>query len=245
MKRILLFAIASMALIVAQAQTVRFAQDGVTLENGATVVVTEMGASGFSMDWEPTIVNTSNESVEVILSVDPNLDSNRYPDMDALTMCSGENCFNASVTELPAFTLAAGEQSSHYFHASFQVMSVLMGNNDAYMEATYYIMNTNDEEDFTYVNVIFDRSKAAVDKTQMSSEVKVFQRGANLVCNYNFDTASSRNIVVSNIVGARVANVTLDSNNGEVSLGNLPKGVYVYTLVENGRNIQSRKIVVR
>jgi hypothetical protein len=246
MKKILLFAVAVMAFMTVQAQSVRFVHNGTVLENDTTITITELGVSGFSMDWYPTISNTSNKAVEVIVSVDVNQDSNKHADkMDALTMCDANNCFPANVSELPAFTLAAGEETTHHFHAQFQVMSKFQGYTDAYIEATYYIMNTADEEDYTYVNVIFDLSKASVDKTQMSSDVKLFQRGENLVCNYNFDAAANRNIVVSNIVGARVANINLDGNNGEATIGRLAKGVYVYTLVENGRNIQSRKIVVR
>ena len=246
MKKFLLFAVAAMSLMAAQAQSVRFVHEGTVLENDANVLITEKGVSGFSMDWYPTIRNTSDKSVEVIVSVDVNQDSNKHADMmDALTMCDANNCYPATVSELPAFTLAPGEETTHNFHAQFQITSSFSGYTDAYIEATYYIMNTNDEEDYTYVNVTFDLSKASVDKTQMASNVNVFQRGENLVCNYNFDAAANRNIVVSNIVGARVANVNLDGNNGEVSFGRLAKGVYVYTLVENGRNVQSRKIVVR
>ncbi len=246
MKKVLLLAMATVAFMSVQAQSVRFVNDGVVLENDANVLITEMGVSGFSMDWYPVIKNTSDKSVEVIVSVDVNQESNKHADMmDALTMCDAQNCFPATVSELPAFTLAPGEETTHNFHAQFQVMSKFSGYNDAYIEAIYYIMNTQDEEDFTYVNVTFDLAKSAVDKTQMSSEVKVFQRGENLVCNYNFDTEANRNIVVSNIVGATVANVALNSNCGEVAINNLTKGVYVYTLVENGRNVQSRKIVVR
>ncbi len=246
MKKVLLLAIASVAFMSAQAQSVRFVNDGVVLDTDANVVITEMGVSGLSMDWYPVIKNTSDKSVEVVVSVDVNQESNKHADMmDVLTMCDAQNCFPGTVTELPAFTLAPGEETTHNFHAQFQVFSKFSGYNDAYIEAIYYIMNTKDEDDYTYVNVTFDLSKSAVDKTQMSEEVKVFQRGENLVCNYNFDNDADRNIVVTSIVGTTVANVALNGNYGEANINRLAKGVYVYTLVENGRNIQSRKIVVR
>lgn len=246
MKKFLLFAAAALLGLAVQAQSVRFVNDGEVLENGATVHIYELGVSGFSMDWYPAIRNTSDKNVDVIVSVDVNQESNKHADlMDALTMCDANNCFPSTVTELPIFTLAAGEETTHNFHAQFQVFSQMQGYTDAYIEATYYIMNADDDEDYTYVNVIFDLSKAAVDKVQTASVVNLFQRGQNLVCNYKFDNAANRSVVVSSIVGARVATVNLNGNNGEVVLNRLPKGVYVYTLVENGRNVKSHKIVVR
>ena len=118
---------------------------------------------------------------------------------------------------------------------------------DAYIKADYRLQNAANEEDYTYVTVIFDYAKynAAVNNANMSNEVNVFQRGANMVCDYAFDAVANRSLVVTNIVGARVAAVALDGNNGEVVLDTLPKGVYVYTVVENGRNLKSQKIVLR
>jgi hypothetical protein len=108
------------------------------------------------------------------------------------------------------------------------------------------MVNTANDDDLTYVTVVFDYSRvAALNAANMANNVKVFQRGANLVCNYAFDAVAERSLVVTNIVGARVATVALDGNNGEVALDRLPKGVYVYTLVEGGRNVKSQKIVVR
>ena len=116
-----------------------------------------------------------------------------------------------------------------------------------YIKADYMLVNAANEDDLTYVTVIYDYAKyvAAVNKAGVNNNMNVSQRGANLVCNYAFDTVAERSLVVTNIVGARVASVALEGNNGEVAVERLPKGVYVYTLVENGRNIKSQKIIVR
>ena len=136
------------------------------------------------------------------------------------------------------------------FHTAFMLMSnqeSYGGYKDAYIKADYMLVNAANEDDLTYVTVIYDYAKyvAAVNKAGVNNNMNVSQRGANLVCNYAFDTVAERSLVVTNIVGARVASVALEGNNGEVAVERLPKGVYVYTLVEGGRNIKSQKIVVR
>ena len=164
-----------------------------------------------------------------------------------MTICT-TTCTGGQSVTAPAFTVYPdGEIScANAFHIGFAIMSHMYDYQDAFVKADFVMYNTANEDDFTYVTVVFDYSRvASVNAANMANNVKLFQRDGNLVCNYAFDAAATRNIVLTNIVGARVATVALDGNNGEVALNRLPKGVYVYTLVENGRNVKSQKIVVR
>lgn len=241
MKKILLFASAVLAAFSIQAQTAVFVHEGVALNTGDKVLLTEMN-DWKMMEWYPIIRNTSAQSVDLIVSVE--VLENKY-ETDNLTMCDAQNCFPSTVTSLPVFTLAGNEESGHHFHAQFMAISAMSGATDSYAKARYTITNANNPDDATYVDVEFDLSKASVEGALVAADVKVFQNGENLVCRYNFDNNANRAIVVSNILGATVANVNFEGNNGEVVVNRLPKGVYVYTLVENGRNVKSHKIVVR
>lgn len=166
-------------------------------------------------------------------------------------------CGNAAVTTGQCFAhvatgvypygpyAALAGSADYYFHAALMCMN----ETDA-ARVKFTIYDQSNPDDKTSMTVIlnkeaYDKGVAGVNGVFAAQQVKVFQRGAGLVCNYNFDTAANRAIVVSNIVGARVASVVLDGTNGEVVVDRLPKGVYVYTLVENGRNVKSHKVVIR
>ena len=252
MKKFLLFAVAAVAAVTAQAQSVQFVYEGKVLETGDVVEVYEYDASLNEMPWHVGFQNNVGTDVEVIMSLESY--DNKYPDLmgmgmgDAASICVAGQCKAGEyVVANPFVVNAAGEPDSE-LHISFMIMSdMLCGYKDAYIKADYRLQNAANEEDYTYVTVIFDYAKynAAVNNANMSNEVNVFQRGANMVCDYAFDAVANRSLVVTNIVGARVAAVALDGNNGEVVLDTLPKGVYVYTVVENGRNLKSQKIVLR
>lgn len=251
MKKILLFAVAAVAAICAQAQpSVQFVYNGEVLEDGAVVDVLEYDPTMGEMPWHVGFKNNTGKDVEVQISYDSY--ENKYENLegmgfgDQMTICTTQCVAGASVTAPPFIVNAAGEPDCEV-HIAFGIMSdAMMGYKDAFVKADFVMVNTANEDDLTYVTVVFDYSRvAALHGANMANNIKVFQRGDNLVCNYAFDAVAERSLVVTNIVGARVATVALDGNNGEVALDRLPKGVYVYTLVEGGRNVKSQKIVVR
>lgn len=252
MKKILLFAVAAVAAMCVQAQpSVQFVYNGEVLEDGAVVEVLDYDPTMGEMPWHVGFKNNTGKDVEVQISYDSY--ENKYENLegmegygDAMTICTKQCFFGASVTAPPFIVNAAGEPDCEV-HIAFGIMSdAVCGYKDAFVKADFVMVNTANEDDLTYVTVVFDYSRvAALHGANMANNVKVFQRGDNLVCNYAFDAVAERSLVVTNIVGARVAAVALDGNNGEVALDRLPKGVYVYTLVEGGRNVKSQKIVVR
>ena len=253
MKKILLFVAAAVAAVSVQAQSVQMMYKGEVLADGAVVEVTEYDAQAGEMPWHVEFKNNTGADVEVIMSYESY--ENKYSNLlgmgfgDGLSLCTWQCVAGESVTA-PPFIVDAEGNPDCAFHTSFMIMSNnedFGGYQDAYIKADYMLVNAANEEDFTYVTVIYDYAKyvAAVNKAGVNNNMNVYQRGANLVCNYAFDAVAERNLVVTNIVGARVASVALDGNNGEVAIERLPKGVYVYTLVEGGRNVKSQKVVIR
>ena len=254
MKKILLFVAAAVAAVSVQAQSVQFMYKGEVLQDGAVVEVTEFDEKAGEMPWHVEFKNNTGTDVEVVMSYESY--ENKYADLmgmgfgDGLSLCTWQ-CVAGETATAPAFYVdAEGNPDCSAFHTSFMIMSnqeSFGGYQDAYIKADYMLVNKANEDDLTYVTVIFDYAKyvAAVNKAGVNNNMNVYQRGANLVCNYAFDAVADRNLVVTNIVGARVASVALDGNNGEVAIERLPKGVYVYTLVEGGRNVKSQKVVIR
>ena len=257
MKKILLMAVAAVAAMSVQAQSVQFSNHGEVLKDGAVVEVDEYDPKTGEMPWHVEFKNNTGADVEVVMSYDSY--DNKYAELegmgfgDGMSLCTTQCVAGANVVAPSFIVTADGEtlnpdNGMHIdIHAAFMIMSAsMMGYTDAYVKADFLLTNAANEDDYTYATVIFDYSKvASVENAGVNNKVNVFQRGANLVCNYAFDADAARSLVLTNIVGARVASVALDGNNGEVALDRLPKGVYVYTLVENGRNVKSQKIIVR
>ena len=259
MKKFLLLAAVAVGALTVQAQSVQFVYEGEALENGAEVVVSEFVAEDGEMPWHASFRNNTNRDVELKMSFV--CYDNKYKDLfmgmgDAVTMCVGGQCMGGESAESPAFVVPANSETALDLHTALTLMSNnpdvmaslgLTVCDDAYAKVDYTLVNTQNEDDFTYVTVVYDLAAGthSVEGTLVSREVNVFQRGENVVCNFTFDAAANRTVEVINIVGARVASVALNGNNGEVVLPRLAKGVYVYTLVENGRNVKSQKIVVR
>ena len=247
MKNFLLFVAAAMLVGSANAQSLRFYdQEGNLYDDGAVITTYEVESEFMNNTWHMNIKNTSDKLINVQIDV-------------VMEEINGffQFCGNGGVTTSMCYPImavgttsygpyaAAAGSADYYYHAAMMIMD-----ENSAARAKFVAYDANNPDDKTTLTVIFnkeayDKGCASVGSVVAASKVNVFQRGANLVCNYNFETAANRSIVVSSIVGARVADVALDGNNGEAVINRLPKGVYVYTLVENGRNVKSHKIVVR
>ncbi len=61
---------------------------------------------------------------------------------------------------------------------------------------------------------------------------------------YSFNTVAPRSLQVYAADGRLVRSAALSSAKGNLSLGDLPQGVYVYNLTENGKTVKSQKVVL-
>lgn len=247
MKKFLLFAVAALVAGTVSAQTLRFVdEEGNEYANNASIVTYDVEPEMFNLVWHLNVKNTSGSDATFIVAHEVE-EINGFIQFCGNAEVTTPQCYGASavgLSEYGPYTLA-GNTSAYCFHAA---MMMLTDDTKARVKYTVYLEENPEDAaviTVTYTKENYDKGLASVDKTFAGSTVNVFQRGGNLVCNYNFDTDASRSIAVYNIVGARVATLPLEGNNGEVAFNTLPKGVYVYTLLENGRNVKSQKVVVR
>ncbi len=66
----------------------------------------------------------------------------------------------------------------------------------------------------------------------------------NNALTYSFNTVASRCLQVYAADGRLVRSAALSSAKGNLSLNDLPQGVYVYNLTENGKTVKSQKVVL-
>lgn len=238
-KTLLLASIALCAAGYMQAQSVRFVQNGEVLENEANITLYEYDEIMGQMEWMPILRNTTDHDVNIVIQT--SVISNE--DNSLLALCVGGSCYAPTATETSVITVPAGGETTD-FHTQF----IPKGDNSK-ATAYYVLMNIDDEEgtDYQAVTVTYDYPAylASESLTNALEQFKLTQNGNNLVCQYSFGKTASRQVVISNMVGARVASFSLDNNSGKKTVtARLSKGIYIYTLVENGRNVKSHKIII-
>ena len=100
----------------------------------------------------------------------------------------------------------------------------------------------NDKKVLTYYqNFVYADPSTSIGSTTADAGVKMV--GNNLV--YSFASDAARSLKVYSVDGKLVKSVALSKLNGSVSLGGLQNGVYVYSLLENGKQAKGGKVVLK
>lgn len=99
----------------------------------------------------------------------------------------------------------------------------------------------NDDKVLTYYQNFVYSKDAGIGSTTAEAGVQLV--GNNLV--YSFASDAARSIKVYSVDGKLVKSVALSKLNGSVSLAGLQNGVYVYSLLENGKQAKGGKVVFK
>lgn len=89
---------------------------------------------------------------------------------------------------------------------------------------------------------VYDPDHLGIENASTSGQTLTFD-GSSL--NYSFGTAAPRALQVFSLDGKAVGNCAVNGTQGKLSLSGLQRGVYVYRLLENGRQTKSQKIVIK
>lgn len=84
----------------------------------------------------------------------------------------------------------------------------------------------------------------SINSAFVNNLVTISQRGNGAELNYNFDTTANRTVNVYNVTGSKILSDNLAGTNGVLSLS-LERGIYIYSVVENGKVVATHKFVVR
>ncbi len=125
-------------------------------------------------------------------------------------------------------------EASQFLHVDFEMgeYKEWLVNVDVYVDGNKYMT--------FYQNFVYSKD-AGIGSTTADAGVKMV--GNNLV--YSFASDAPRSLKVYSVDGKLVKSVALSKLNGSVSLGGLQNGVYVYSLLENGKQAKSGKVVLK
>lgn len=104
------------------------------------------------------------------------------------------------------------------------------------------VVLVDDKVERTFYMVYYEDVAAGIDGVEAQAENVTF---AENVCHYNFAVAAPRILNVYGVDGKLAHQSVLSAEQGSVSLNSLQKGAYVYSVVENGKNVNHGKLLIK
>lgn len=113
---------------------------------------------------------------------------------------------------------------------------------------TYVWFDANNPNDSISIEVEFNASPAGiVNPAYGKTGSRAYPNPANDNFTFEYVLSGSGTFVLSNILGAKIREIKLDDASGKISVntGELSEGVYFYSVLENGRLVETNKLVIR
>jgi len=212
------------------------AQSSMTKHDASTIIY---GNDTTLQHANVKIINTGSSTVDIKVSMDnfaanPNLVS---------YFCWGIICYPPTtfVSSDPV-TLAPGDTAASfigYLHPSGVA---------AVSQVTYNFFNIADESDSVSATFIYDFTTGVDELTSKINVSNAYPNPANNLTRISYDLNSSRNakLVFYNLLGSIVYETPLTDNKGTliVNTSGLKSGIYYYSIVTDGKNIASKKLVI-
>ena len=116
------------------------------------------------------------------------------------------------------------------------------------VEVRYEASNVNDPSDVYTFNVVCKFiDKAAIYDAEVINNMFISQNGNGKVTfNYNFKDAARRYLNIVNVTGQVVARYEISDMEGAFEVpATLGKGMYIYSIEQNGKKVAAHKFIVK
>jgi len=114
----------------------------------------------------------------------------------------------------------------------------------------YVFFNNANPSDSVCVNIAYDALQVGISTQTIKNILSgAFPNPANNAVNFDY-ALNSENIgtlIIRNLLGTVVRNTNLKSNESKVSIftGDLPEGIYFYSLDVDGKSLATRKLIIK
>jgi hypothetical protein len=240
MKKIVLFVLLAMTTCTyGYSQSLTLADSTGPLANNANV--TRQGHVNEDIESFIFVRNTTSSPIDVMVKkVEISLISGSVN-----TFCWGL-CFAPNVYVSPdpktinAFTTDSTDFSGHYSPLTFAGASVI--------RYVFYVQAN--PSDSVCVNVTYNALEVGVhNQTAKNILSGAYPNPANNTVNfeYSLNTENAGSVIIRNLLGSVVKKSVLTSAEGKLSIftGDLPEGIYFYSLDVDGKTMITRKLIVR
>lgn len=158
-------------------------------------------------------------------------------------------CYVGDATSNPS-TIAPGETLSH---DNEKALHITYTNAPGVTEAKYTLFNSDAyaEPDTNVLYVVINSPSVGIAKTSSSAVLlNAYPNPATeqVTIEYNFpNQSSSSSFVLKNMMGVVVLEEELSQKTDkiEINLSNIPRGLYFYSIENNGKAVLAKKLIVR
>jgi hypothetical protein len=162
---------------------------------------------------------------------------------DSMYFC-WDLCYGANVKQsVGSVTIAANEVNSFFTGHAYS-----KGDNGNCSDSTRYtfFVESNPNDSVSIV-IVFQASSTFSVRELGKPVLKAYPNPANqvFVVELAAQPTANTNLEMFNMVGSKVMNAPLNGIKTELNVSHLPSGVYVYSIVQNGKVTDTRKLVVR
>lgn len=218
------------------AQSFVFVHNGVELENNANIIVSEIDEEMGTMDAHAYVKKLASENMNASLTISVE----EEPIGGFIGFCGWGTTICTPVNYGSPLTRDLLVENNDPIDPSVEVMGAY--ERPVNVKVKYVLKAGNEER---ILNVHFDSEASAINDLTASNSVFVSGSRDEMYLNYSFDTEAQRVLNVFSITGNKVAEIILSSNNTQVQLPKTSQGIYLFSIVENGRIIKGGKYIVR
>lgn len=239
MKKLLLSAIVlAGGFVGASAQDLVFMYEGKALENNATLVYDKWEVKTLPTGLVQVVINPHINIMSVGEDADVNITATSVTGNE-IQLCAGSTCIKGVSVEKQNVALGMNEPLDLEFDAVTTFYPGQQAEADYYevVLTAWFNYDVDKEEMITLTVKMGDLSKAGVDSISADNgNVRVF--GKTL----SYDVVGNNAITVYSLSGKSIISRQI-SGSGNISLANLPSGVYLYKLA--GKKGKSGKFIIK
>jgi hypothetical protein len=197
--------------------------------------------------FEPYTMIRNNSANDLTVKVKRSV--NNLAPGHASNFCFGGVCYLSQVNVslqsalIPANSL--GDSLSGTLRADLNPLSF-----DGISEVTYTAYDVDNENDSVSITFHYNAGYIGVDELFSGSKFlsNAYPNPAHLSSrvSYNLPYNKDAQIVISNMLGSTLTKITVEEKSGTVTLpvASLPEGVYYYTLMNDGKPLTSRRLMI-
>lgn len=238
MKKISVFILALLTINFAFTQTMQIIYNGNTLPNNSTIDVTGFPNDQFAIHL--FVKNISSVVKEVKFK---KIEKSLVQDSEN-SFCFAGQCYDPTIYVSPGFvTIQPNEIDStckpeYNAHGRSGTSQIL-----------YVFFNKNNINDSVCVTVNYTTS-TGIENLQKSNNdyIKALPNPSKGIVTFNYkviNQVATSQIIITNIIGERLETIDIDNQvtNKELNLSHLPSGIYFYSLISDGKVIETHKLV--
>lgn len=233
---LLLFSFFAFAGIVS-AQDLVFIQDGKELQEGSTVYCSKIDVLGA---MNPHIY-VKNKGADVSASL--TITVLEEPAVGDVGFCGWEASGIDECRVVPygsPITKTTTISTNQEIDTKVEIMNVDPSNT---LIRVQYKLAYSDQEKTLTVIFTTDPPSSSIPTFSKETTISLYHKDGNVCMDYSFANSTVRKIILYNIVGKKVAQYILTDHSNTLIFPSLPKGIYMYSVIENNKPVKSGKYI--